>query len=636
MKKKPLISVIIPVYNAEKYVERCIDSVLAQNYDNLEIICVNDGSDDESLKVLQKKAKQDRRIIVVSQINQGAAAARNKGLKLAKGEYISFIDADDYIGEGLYNYFSDRLGDGDLDVFMFNAARCDLKPEFNIKAYFFYEKNFSHKILPDEVFDYKSLQAIFFGNNSACNKIFSKKFLDDNKIRFLEGNHFEDLPFYFAIVCFAKRIKLTYDTYYFYVNENPNSVSVSTSAKVFEIFEVFDAIDGIAKKSGLGEFYSYALFQFKFEKIHEFIYKATPELKERFYNKAQKYLRSCATKLDKTIYTRLLHYSVAHNIMNTSFFDFWGTSVLSHSDYSFFDKVSKKPKFSIIVPIYNVEQYIGDCLRSLINQSFKDFEIICVNDGTPDNSMAQVEEFATKDCRIKIINQQNKGLGGARNTGVANANGEYLVFVDSDDWLHPEALEKLNTTVEKTKPDVCFVPFNQYLQNEGIILAKDLAQKLKGRQLSDYRQLSDIIFIYCTTWSKIYRRDFWKKHKFAFPEGVCFEDFYPSTKIMLAAKSIDFCPFNLYYYRIRENSIIQSKLSAKKIEDLFKAIEDCYVFLKKTKEFEDLKISFFTYVYNNLSNNKHKVPNELHDFYNETLKKQSFLQELTALLKKSA
>ena len=100
-------------------------------------------------------------------------------------------------------------------------------------------------------------------------------------------------------------------------------------------------------------------------------------------------------------------------------------------------------KISIIVPVYNTEPYLEQCLDSIINQTLEDIEIICVNDGSTDNSLSVLEEYASKDNRIKIINQENEGPGFARNNGLKSVNGEYVLFVDSDDWIELNTCEAL-------------------------------------------------------------------------------------------------------------------------------------------------------------------------------------------------
>ena len=112
------------------------------------------------------------------------------------------------------------------------------------------------------------------------------------------------------------------------------------------------------------------------------------------------------------------------------------------------------PKVSVIVPVYNVERYLPECLDSLLGQSFQDFEAICVNDGSPDNSIKILDQYAQKDRRIKVITQENQGLAGARNTGLDHVKGRYVFFLDSDDTLPLDALEILVKIAETTKVPV--------------------------------------------------------------------------------------------------------------------------------------------------------------------------------------
>ncbi len=117
------------------------------------------------------------------------------------------------------------------------------------------------------------------------------------------------------------------------------------------------------------------------------------------------------------------------------------------------------PKVSIIIPVYNVEKYLQRCLDSVVNQTLKDIEIICVNDGSTDNSAIILEEFSKKDERIKIVNQKNGGLSRARNTGLEHSNGDYIGFLDSDDWIDLDYYEKLHDAAERNNCDIAFADF---------------------------------------------------------------------------------------------------------------------------------------------------------------------------------
>lgn len=127
------------------------------------------------------------------------------------------------------------------------------------------------------------------------------------------------------------------------------------------------------------------------------------------------------------------------------------------------------PKVSIIVPVYNVEKYLDRCMRSLLGQTLKDVEIIMVDDGSPDGCPALCDEYARRDARVKVIHKQNAGLGYARNTGLDVATGEYVAFVDSDDYVDLEMYEKLYVTAIRTESDVVYCGFNRFYSENKVI-----------------------------------------------------------------------------------------------------------------------------------------------------------------------
>ncbi len=122
------------------------------------------------------------------------------------------------------------------------------------------------------------------------------------------------------------------------------------------------------------------------------------------------------------------------------------------------------PKVSIIIPVYNVEKYLKECLNSVVNQTLKEIEIICVDDGSTDNSLSILEEYAKKDNRINLLKQENSGAGAARNKGLDSARGEYIYFLDSDDFLELNAIEILYNQIAKNQADICFFKFYKYNQ----------------------------------------------------------------------------------------------------------------------------------------------------------------------------
>lgn len=174
------------------------------------------------------------------------------------------------------------------------------------------------------------------------------------------------------------------------------------------------------------------------------------------------------------------------------------------------------PKVSIIIPVYNVEKYIRQCLESVINQTYKNIEIIVINDGTKDGSMKIVEEYL-EDKRIKIINKNNGGLSSARNKGIEEATGEYIYFLDSDDWIEKDTIEVL----VKNSKDVDIIGANFFYFDE-ITKIKE-----KNKDISDDIEKGEYSLNHCTeimVWNKLYKYSFLKEKNLTFIEGIIHED----------------------------------------------------------------------------------------------------------------
>lgn len=203
-------------------------------------------------------------------------------------------------------------------------------------------------------------------------------------------------------------------------------------------------------------------------------------------------------------------------------------------------------KISVVVPVYNVENYLADCLDSLVNQTFKDIEIICINDGSPDNSLQILEEYAKKDSRMKVFSQENGGHAVATNRGISMATGDYLFLMDSDDVLELNALELSYKRAEEK--DVDFVIFkainynnarDEYYETEVYSMSK--VYNLVGDSVFNYKDLDDLIFeMSVTPWSKLYKRDFIITNKIIFPEGLIFEDNVFFYNALLSADRVCF------------------------------------------------------------------------------------------------
>lgn len=278
-------------------------------------------------------------------------------------------------------------------------------------------------------------------------------------------------------------------------------------------------------------------------------------------------------------------------------------------------------KFSIIVPIYNVERYLEECLKSLINQSYKNIEIILVNDGSTDNSETICQEYKLKDKRVKYIKKKNGGLSSARNEGLKCATGEYYLFVDSDDYVSTKLCEILNEIITKEKADLVQYEFQKFLDGEKAIDKNNDKYLISNKFNSDNSYQNYLLSenIKREAWNKAYKKEIFKDIKF--PEGRIAEDLATTYKIIKKANKIICINNELYFYRIRNNSIM-GKGSMKLYYDAMLAHYEIYLdSIGRGKKFE--KKAYSNY-FNNLLKIYSKNEFEKENVYLKELKKRYY------------
>ena len=211
-------------------------------------------------------------------------------------------------------------------------------------------------------------------------------------------------------------------------------------------------------------------------------------------------------------------------------------------------------KFSIVVPVYNVEQYLGQCLESLQAQNYGDYEVICVNDGSSDGSKEILSAWEPRMQKMRVIDRENGGLSAARNTGLEAATGDYVVFVDSDDWVEPTMLSTLAESIGD-EDIACFAC--QRTDNE----ATDSLPKeqTSGWEYYNHHALEHREIPFVCVWQRCYRRQFLLDNSLWFREGILHEDNEFTPRACLKAESIKVIPDVLYNYRVRPNSIMTTR-----------------------------------------------------------------------------
>ncbi|MDP3891952.1 glycosyltransferase family 2 protein, partial [Nocardioides sp.] len=233
-----------------------------------------------------------------------------------------------------------------------------------------------------------------------------------------------------------------------------------------------------------------------------------------------------------------------------------------------------RPTVSVILPIYNVEDYLAACLDSIAEQDFTHYELLVVDDGSPDGSRAIAEQYAARDHRIRIITRENGGLGAARNTGIRHARGRFLTFVDSDDKLPDHALRALVDSARASGSDIVVGSVRRF--DEERDWRPDWVNRVHherrtGITVEEFHPLLRNLY----TWNKLFRRDFWTAQDLWFRERVAYEDQPIITQLYLRARSIDVIPEVVYAYREREDrsSISQQTASLKDLTARITAFE---------------------------------------------------------------
>ena len=235
-------------------------------------------------------------------------------------------------------------------------------------------------------------------------------------------------------------------------------------------------------------------------------------------------------------------------------------------------------RFSIIVPVYNVREYLAACMDSLLGQACRDFEIILVDDGSTDGSGMLCDGYqAAYPDQIRTVHQKNGGLGAARNTGMELAMGDYLLFVDSDDLLEESALACLSAHIDETGADMYTFGFS-YLR--GAALSPGEGSPLEGEPPFTLAEHPEILLQTPSACLRACRREIYLDHGFRFPGRVWYEDLRTTPKLLTACGSIQVLPQRLYQYRQREGSIMHNPNLRRNLE-IIEAMEDLRLYFER-------------------------------------------------------
>jgi len=257
------------------------------------------------------------------------------------------------------------------------------------------------------------------------------------------------------------------------------------------------------------------------------------------------------------------------------------------------------PLVSVVIPVYNVERYLGECLDSILKQTLDDIEVICVDDGSNDNSLEILKDYADKDKRIIILQQDNQGAGVARNYGMSIAKGKYLSFLDSDDFFDTTLFQESVLEAERKDADIVIFKFRQYNNRTGKFESE--SSGFNGNFFTtdtfSCKDVKNNIFNLTNpaAWNKLYRRTFIEKNQLQFQDNKRTNDLFFTNAAMICAQNITLLDKVLVYYRIGIDSNSQSTNYVAPL-DFYKALKGIKDFLDERNQFDDLKESFFELV----------------------------------------
>ncbi len=602
--KNTKVSVIMPVYNAAEYLRDTMECLINQTLEEIEVICVDDGSTDKSLDILNEYAMQDNRILVLPQKNLHAGVARNTGLNRASGEFVIFLDSDDLFALDLLEktYFQGKKEKADIvlfdaDYFNTETGECLGKKHLFRKEFVEGKNVFSRKDIPDYIFSV----------TTPCpwTKLYSKKFIVNHKLQFQNLKHSNDVFFVLSSLALAEKITYVDEKLVFYrVNQVKNLQSnkaleptlfITAYEAVYELLNEYGIYEDV-KRSFINTVLSGCVYNIdtiynheakrkiycaieseKFRKMDLLSYPSEYYINEGYYNRIRAIpnILKCIENRE-----RKSENSGIHIVTNNESLD--NTLV------------------SVIIPIYNTGKYLKKCLDSIEGQTLKNIEIICIDDGSTDESLATLKKEAERDHRISVYSERNSGQSVARNAGLKKAKGQYVYFMDSDDELELDALEKLYINAERSNLDILYFDGMSFLD-------EDLDEAASNQNLDYYKRMHWYSEIYngvqlmcamekngeyrVSPCLQFIRRDFLVKNKLQFKEGIIHEDNLFTFKMMLLAGRVSHLRESLFRRRYRQASTMTQKTSFEHVYGYFKCFLEMDEFVREIRLSDEEKMS---------------------------------------------
>lgn len=640
----------------------------------MELIFVDDFSTDNTKNIIESYKNQFSNIKLFSLNNNSGFAGkpRNIGLLHANAEYVMFFDPDDILLENCCELLYDKISSNNIDVVSGNYSIQNLE---NIIPW--NHVNITSSICVKSIKDKPSLLIL---PPSVWSKIYRKDFLLDNNIYFNEKLPGQDALFVYEVLLKSKGILYFNESIALYlkrkdVNEKSitDDISFQRLKDYLEIYEKmyhtlknFDSNYVIVLSSHLNYWSTLylktqltsnqiMLLSNSFKDLLAKINKCPSNNCELLRLIGHLQVNSALNMLQlqnseiKRISTNdsvhIVEYQEKIADLNNQLF-IEQNSVpakktnkkfnISLIDEKYFNK--QNIKISVIIPTHNSEKYLQYCLNSVLNQSFKDFEIICVDDASTDNTLNILEYYRKKNNNIKIIQNKTKmGVGASRNIGINNADGEYIQFLDSDDWLDEYSFEKLYDTVNKFDLDIVVYNLIDYDNEKDRFVGTD-SNSMNDLNISFYEELktseidAEILFkIPKCICNKLFKSSFIKENLIYFTEGLIYEQHPFFFETIFKSNTIIFIKDDFYTKRIHNHSL--TCYNTKELLDSIKISEIVYIFFKENNLYKKLRSYVLNYIIDLFIKNYCLIEDKFKELYFNNMKLKIIKYENEYLLK---
>lgn len=526
-----LISIIVPIYNKEDYLRQCLDSIINQSYTNFEVLLVNDGSTDSSGIICQEYSERDSRFRYIEKKNGGVSSARNLGLERSEGAYITFIDSEDWVEFNYLEVLYNALRENNTDVAISSYKSYYLDGNFYLRVYSSQEEEFlrigkrNRDVFLEE---FPKLGKLNHDFHCIASKLFKRELLESQK--FDESiNYGEDLYFFFNLYLKMQSIIYVKEATYIYRQHGTNITLNFTESLALQEIQIHEQILKSAENQGIASFYY----------LEKLKYIVSLRIEQFPYSDAIKKYETIVSDLENRV-------------------------------------TYPQPLISLIVPIYNVENYLWMCLDSIAKQTYSNIEVVLINDGSSDGSKEICQEFVNRDNRFRYFEKNNGGLSDARNVGIIRSQGDFISFIDSDDWIDPTYVEDLYKAALLNDSEVVVSNYKEFHNEQNVYLIHFFddyyERNYNGEELIQqlpFLERKDLSFT--TSWGILFSRRLFEC--ISFPKGKNIEDTRTNYRLFAESYHSTYIHKSLYNYRVGLDSI-SGNINEKLLIDVFECLTE--------------------------------------------------------------